>query len=349
MAVLMRLSGGNWEPLKKTNFERESDLQEMLYASPELVAKDGEGAIAFTRECGLPGSGYTDLIGVTTSGKILIIETKLARNQEIRRKVIGQVLEYAAFLWGMSFEQLDSFFVANEGKSLLDILIEKDSSIDRDRLRDEISNNLKDGSFELVIAVDEINPELEKIIAFLSSCKAAIQLEALEVESYKTETVELVVPHRYGQIASPSTTSSSKTTLDELISGAEDEHARRLLRLVSNTWLQAGYRLYPGLKGASCRAEIPAEETVFCIYPSSLESCLKHLEKCAPNEVVAAYRQRLSSIQGFPTAKFLTGAYPNLKWASVDEVAIGVFLRESLEFVTECKRVASLSNAAVAG
>jgi hypothetical protein len=68
----------------------------LLNDSPELIpTKVEDQAAIFTREAGLPGSGSTDLVGVDAQGNILIVETKLARNGEIRRKVIGQVLEYA--------------------------------------------------------------------------------------------------------------------------------------------------------------------------------------------------------------------------------------------------------------
>jgi len=50
----------------------------------------------WVREAHLPGSGLTDLIGLDEDGNISIIETKLASSQEIKRKVIGQILEYAA-------------------------------------------------------------------------------------------------------------------------------------------------------------------------------------------------------------------------------------------------------------
>src|SRR4051812_19155168 len=76
----------------------------------------------FVREAGLPGSGYTDLLGVDGNGNILVVETKLARNDEVRRKVIGQVLEYAAYLWKMSFQDFDSLFVNRERTPVLDLL-----------------------------------------------------------------------------------------------------------------------------------------------------------------------------------------------------------------------------------
>src|SRR5438445_9977087 len=99
MAILLRSQGGKWQKVAEIDFKTEAELQQLLSDSPELLDTDDEGnAIEFAREAGLPGSGFTDLIGVDCHGNVLIVETKLARNREIRRTVIGQVMEYAAFL-----------------------------------------------------------------------------------------------------------------------------------------------------------------------------------------------------------------------------------------------------------
>jgi hypothetical protein len=56
--------------------------------------------------------------------------------------VIGQVLEYAACLWGMSFDELDRFFLKSEKRSLLGLLGEKDAAIDKNQLRQSVEGNL---------------------------------------------------------------------------------------------------------------------------------------------------------------------------------------------------------------
>jgi RecB family endonuclease NucS len=67
MAIVIRKQGGKWEKTEKVIFADEAQLQKMLYE-------------IFTREAGLPDSGFTDLVGVDAQGNILIVETKLARN-----------------------------------------------------------------------------------------------------------------------------------------------------------------------------------------------------------------------------------------------------------------------------
>ncbi len=43
-------------------------------------------------------AGYIDVLCIDGDGVLTVIETKLARNSQIRREVVGQVLEYVAQL-----------------------------------------------------------------------------------------------------------------------------------------------------------------------------------------------------------------------------------------------------------
>jgi hypothetical protein len=78
----------------------------------------------------------------------------------------------------------------------LDLLIEKDSTIDKVQLKETVQENLMSGKFQLIIVVDAMNPELEKIIAYISSRGSGLQLEALELDLYKRADVEIIVPQR---------------------------------------------------------------------------------------------------------------------------------------------------------
>src|SRR5437868_6799735 len=143
MAIVIRNNGGKWKRATKVEFAAEAQLQKLLYDSPELIPTYEEDKPAvFVREAGLPGSGFTDLLGVDGNGNILVVETKLARNDEVRRKVIGQVLEYAAHLWKMNFQDFDSLFVSREGTPVLDLLESKIPGLVREEVRDAVAHNL---------------------------------------------------------------------------------------------------------------------------------------------------------------------------------------------------------------
>lgn len=110
MSILVRKKGEmTWTKVSEREFENEAALQNILYQSPEIIpTEENMKPKIFIKEAGLPGSGNTDLIGIDENGGVTIIECKLATNTEIRRQVIGQVLEYAAYLWQMTYEDFDS-------------------------------------------------------------------------------------------------------------------------------------------------------------------------------------------------------------------------------------------------
>jgi hypothetical protein len=65
MAILIRKHGERWERAEEVIYADEAQLQKMLYDSPELIPTKLENQVAvFTKESGLPGSGFTDLLVV---------------------------------------------------------------------------------------------------------------------------------------------------------------------------------------------------------------------------------------------------------------------------------------------
>jgi hypothetical protein len=151
-------------------------------------------------EFGLPGSGSTDILAFSSQGDVAIIECKLAANQEIKRKVIGQILEYAAYLWQMSYEQVDEKVKEKKGKPLAELIAESVvGDWDEELFRNNVRQNLANGSFILVVVVDEINEELKQIIRYINECsKSTFSLHALEMNRFQADSIEILVPHLHG-------------------------------------------------------------------------------------------------------------------------------------------------------
>lgn len=334
MTIVMRRKGEKWQDVQEVIFADEAQLQKLLYDSPELIPTKVEHSVAvFTREAGLPGSGFTDLIGVDAQGNVLIVETKLARNSEIRRKVIGQVLEYAAYLWGMSFESFDAYFSKAESKSVLDLLVEKDPTLDREQLRQNIADNLASGIFQLIIAVDAINPELEKIISYIARRGSGLQFEALELELYANGELEILVPKRYGELNQPKEPQPGKAalTFDEILQNCPNDHSRELLGLLGTLWEESGNLVKPGTVGASFQAPITDKsQPIFWAYPDSLQSAFGDiLKRGAPPEAVTAYRQSVSKLQGFSREDVMNKAQPIAKFSKLTDSAVREFAAAS--------------------
>ena len=199
-----------WKLAESMKVRAESELQKLLVESPSLInineIREGISPIVLAiSEFGLPGSGYSDIIAFTPEGNIAVIECKLANNQEIKRKVIGQILEYAAYLWKMSYDDFDDRIHKLRGKSLADLMNDSiEGDWDEENFRNTITESLRNGSFILIIVVDEINDELKRIIRYINECsESAFSLHALEMSRFHVDKTEVLVPHLYGLSTKP--------------------------------------------------------------------------------------------------------------------------------------------------
>lgn len=339
MAILVRSGNEKWKSLTPSIFSDEAELQKMLYDSPELVPiKNDDEVGVFIREAGLPGSGSTDLLGVDSQGNILVVETKLARNQEARRKVVGQILEYGAFLWGMPFDDFDEFFIRRRNKSVLALLAEQKPGLAMDEVREAVRRNLSDGKFHLLIAVDQINTELERIISYFAECGGGIQLEALELELYSNDTTQILVPNRYGTRNDDSSPvgRSKLLTMHEVLDRANGVGRERLQQLV-DLWSSFNNRIEPGTQGASFKADIKGRlHPIFWAYPNQLQAAFGELVKRgAPEAAILDFRQIVADFEGFDRNKVLNGAQPTAKLESLSSEEIQRFVQIAQNLVQE--------------
>jgi hypothetical protein len=199
MKILIRVNQGEkWGHLNHTEYSGEAHLQNILYNDPDVIPledvyADGESVPIklMLKEVGLEGSGSVDLLGVDEIGNIFIIETKLAKNPEAKREVIGQVLEYAAFLQGKEVDWLDEI---TKKKKQLTIAqhFEGEPNWDRESFMQRLHDNLKSGTFKLFIVVDETNVALQKTINRMK--ERGEEIYALELRYFNKNGTEILVP-----------------------------------------------------------------------------------------------------------------------------------------------------------
>lgn len=206
MKILMRSNNSkDWQFAEPVSVKAEADLQELLMESPSLIIVDEirEGVsplVVAIPEFGLPGSGRTDLLAFSANGDTAIIECKLAANPESKRKVIGQILEYAAYLWGRKYDEVNGRVQRLKEKDLAELVEEAVAGEwDPVSFRAATEQTLESGAFILIIVVDEINEELRRIIRYVNECsQSAFSLHALEMRRFRGDRAEVLVPHLYG-------------------------------------------------------------------------------------------------------------------------------------------------------
>src|SRR6202050_2228114 len=104
---------GQWHTLAPATYQAEAQLHDLVERTPQMLPLAGSPRLTvLSREARL-GTGYADLLAVESTGRLVIIEVKLAGNAESRRAVVAQVLSYAGYLQGLDRGQLESQVLAS--------------------------------------------------------------------------------------------------------------------------------------------------------------------------------------------------------------------------------------------
>ncbi|MCL4819625.1 MAG: hypothetical protein KJ067_10805 [Vicinamibacteria bacterium] len=169
-------------PLERSTAEgaySEDDLQALLFAHPDAlpiadIDSSFAGLVPVCREMNTP-AGPIDVLYCTPSGRLAIVEAKLWRNPEARRKVIGQILDYAKELSRWNYEQLDAAVRrarrasadAGEALGLADVIRAHAADFDEARFVDAVAQSLRRGDLLLLIIGDGIREGVGAITEFL--------------------------------------------------------------------------------------------------------------------------------------------------------------------------------------
>ena len=208
-----------WSMAIESTYKGETHLQEIIYGDPETIPFEDINPESENRkkipikELGLPSSGNTDVVIVDESGEIYLIETKLATNDDIRRKVVGQILEYAAHLWGQDFEWLDNKVREKLGSSLSECFQDVKGWV-KENFEESVTNKLQEGSFKLVIVVDKVTEELRRITEF--TIKRGLAIYPVELRYFRdVGGTEVLVPRVFNVPSVAKVTPPARRIWDE--------------------------------------------------------------------------------------------------------------------------------------
>lgn len=191
--ILIRQGDGTWLEPADAGYAVESELQEILAVHPELIP--GVSSAAKTCREFQSDVGPADIVVVDSTGELTLVECKLASNPQIRREVVGQMFDYASRLWKMDVEEFAAKWRARAPTPLL--LDDADGGL---TLRESLAQNLAEGRFRIVLAVDVINPALKRMIEYLNAMAGpATSVIAVEYSRLRQGSVEILMPHVYGQ------------------------------------------------------------------------------------------------------------------------------------------------------
>lgn len=149
------------------------------------------------------GSGRADVVAVESSGRLAVIEVKLAGNAEARRAVVAQILSYAAYLQGLDAAYLQSVILGTHLRrrgvtSILDAVRHDDQeqAVDDDAFEASLAASLAAGSFRIVIVLDSVPDELVQLVGYLESITSKVIIDLVTVTAYDVGQSRVLVPQR---------------------------------------------------------------------------------------------------------------------------------------------------------
>lgn len=222
-ALLLTSTNGNARPLVRRSLSGSSAsvsatnttattgysehwLRDLMFRYPELLVVDRLGfeeIVPLCKELALPRAGasvFADILGVTRSGRLAIVECKLWRNPQARREVVAQILEYAALLRRWSFGDLTTGLRrrvgGNDPNPIFAMARLKWPDLDEAAFVDAIARSLELGDFQLIVAGDGIRSDTHAIAEHLNAQVAGLaQFALLEIQLWHSaDGTTVVVP-----------------------------------------------------------------------------------------------------------------------------------------------------------
>ena len=131
-----------------------------------------------------------------------MVETKRGDNRELRRTIVGQMLDYAAHAskyWSAN-ELRGQFEEHEDADSRLSDLLDQEEP-DREEFWTLVETNLNAKNLRLLFVADRIPDELATVVEFLNEQMPRIEVLAVEIKQFRGDSGCILVPRVIGRLA----------------------------------------------------------------------------------------------------------------------------------------------------
>jgi len=180
-------------------------LQEVLFANIDLIqptdaSYDRIQLVPLCRELNLNDgirNLFLDILAITETGKLILIECKLWKNPQARREVLAQAFEYASLLQSLSYSDLSSKLRRHIDSGSEDPIIfalrSAGISVDESLLISRIDQGMKKGNFHVVIAGDGIRTDLVNLVNSPAMTGMTADLSLLEISVHQDDEGKILL------------------------------------------------------------------------------------------------------------------------------------------------------------
>lgn len=213
MAKIFTINGDKLTTTNEKQLKKEEIFHNHLEKFPEIIAEALEPDnprkfIVLKKEAGVT-TGSIDLLLLDQNYVLTVVEVKRAESTDLRRKIIGQAIDYSANLvieWGTGemLSKAENYWT-EKGKKLLEVInttFEPEERIeDNNVLIQKVQEKLD--SLQIIFAVDGSFPnDLKTAIEFLNKHFKSVRVYGLEVRYFGEEKgPQIITPLLIGRTA----------------------------------------------------------------------------------------------------------------------------------------------------
>jgi hypothetical protein len=281
--------GDEFMVLEESDFEDEAALQEALKRNPQAIPVadlELDDVVVVGRETPVP-AGAIDLLLVDAQGQVIIVETKLSRNPELRRQVVAQVLDYGASLWraAPTLKDLETLVLRYwQSDACEDERVKNATSLrqglepvfkglcredwDYNDFEASLSENLANGQHVLLVVASGLMDGLSRDLLQYTNLCLNIPLYGVEIDVFETAARQLIVPRgvRYTGQAQRRRQTQGRTNRNAFLAACTPLAAAFFERMLDEAD-ERGMVFYWGTVGFSVRMSLEPPVTVMYGYP----------------------------------------------------------------------------------
>jgi hypothetical protein len=198
-------------PMVETQWDAEHKLQQLIAEYPDLLGGDQIDVenhrrwLLVTREMPMQGEEPNttrlslDHLFLDQDGIPTLVEVKRGSNAQVRREVVGQLLDYAAIATSsLNVRDIQAALSSNgaQADSKLETFLGADANVEEFWQR--VQSNLDRGQLRLIVLADSIPAELRRVVEFLNRQMNPAEFLAVEVKQFEYEGQKVLVPRVLG-------------------------------------------------------------------------------------------------------------------------------------------------------
>jgi len=268
MEQVLLIQSDNKTIIKNQEFDNENELQEIIKTNPNLINLSS----IFSSPIMIIGreNEHIDVLAITADAVPVIIECKRKENADMRY-LIAQILEYASKLEQMTYNDFDrmvnNYFNSDRcdereytGLSLKEAFRQfvagaagVDDTYDENDFVKNVSENLRDGEFYLVVVVDIISEATLRTVNFLNKKLEKLRIEVIEISKFGEKDYNIFVPKHVNDDKATKKPAPGVITFDEMINSCGAKESEYVMRIKDRWTAETEHSIKMGSKGFSAR------------------------------------------------------------------------------------------------